>query len=107
MLSPVQPVSQEPALLRNMAFAPLGESYLVCYAIWDDPAGDQDNARWLRDAMAAADPRGDGCRYIAETDLEAGPARARRSYAPATWDRLQEIKAQWDPENLFHSYLAP
>ncbi|WP_330477243.1 FAD-binding oxidoreductase [Streptomyces platensis] len=107
VLSPVQPVSQEPALLRNMAFAPLGASYLVCYAVWDDPAGDQDNARWLRDTMAAADPRGEGSHYIAETDLEADPARARRSYTPATWDRLQEIKAQWDPENLFHSYLAP
>ncbi|MFG2096829.1 FAD-binding oxidoreductase [Streptomyces sp. NPDC048612] len=107
VLSPVQPVSQEPALLRNMAFAPLGASYLVCYAVWDDPADDRANARWLRDAMAAADPRDDGGHYIAETDLEAGAARARRSYTPATWDRLQEIKAQWDPENLFHSYLAP
>ncbi|MGW7576095.1 FAD-binding oxidoreductase [Streptomyces sp. NPDC054765] len=107
VLSPVQPVSERPALLRNMAFSPLGASYLVCYAVWDDPAGDEDNARWLREAMTAADPRGEGFRYVAEADLEAGAARARRSYAPATWDRLQEIKAQWDPENLFHSYLAP
>ncbi|MGP8303355.1 FAD-binding oxidoreductase [Streptomyces inhibens] len=107
VLAPVQPVSQVPALLRNMAFAPLGESYLVCYAVWQDPAEDEANTRWLREAMAAVDPQRNGCHYIAETDLEADPARARRSYAPATWDRLQEIKAQWDPENLFHSYLAP
>lgn len=96
-----------PPLLRNMAFAPLGESYLVCYAIWEDPAEDEAQARWLREAMAAADPQGNGFRYIAETDLEADAARARRSYTPAAWDRLQEIKAQWDPDNLFHSYLAP
>ncbi|MGW7487465.1 FAD-binding oxidoreductase [Streptomyces sp. NPDC054786] len=107
VLSPVQPVSEHPALLRNMAFSPLGASYLVCYAIWEDPAEDETHARWLRAAMGAADPHGDGFHFIAEADLEADAARARRSYAPATWDRLQEIKAQWDPDNLFHSYLAP
>jgi FAD/FMN-containing dehydrogenase len=107
VLAPVLPVSQDPALLRNMAFSPLGESYLVCYAIWDDPSADEANARWLRDAMASVDPQGNGGHYIAETDLEADAARARRSYAPADWDRLQELKAQWDPGNLFHSYLAP
>ncbi|MFV8132123.1 FAD-binding oxidoreductase [Streptomyces syringium] len=107
VLAPVRPVSETPALLRNMAFSPLGASYLVCYAIWDDPAGDAVNQRWLREAMAAADPSGLGGHYIAETDLEADASRARRAYAPADWDRLQELKAAWDPENLFQSYLAP
>ncbi|MEU1820204.1 FAD-binding oxidoreductase [Streptomyces roseifaciens] len=107
VLAPVQPASEDPALLRNMAFSPLGESYFVCYAIWDAPAADAANAQWLRDAMASADPSGHGGRYIAETGLEADASRARRSYAPADWDRLQELKAAWDPENVFHSYLAP
>ncbi|MEE4418911.1 FAD-binding oxidoreductase [Streptomyces bugieae] len=106
VLAPVQPVSEDPALLSTMAFAPLGASYLVCYAIWDDPADDPANGRWLREAMAAVDPRGDGRHYIAEADLEAGGPRAGASYAPAAWDRLAEIKARWDPENLFHSYLG-
>ncbi|MBT2383121.1 FAD-binding oxidoreductase [Streptomyces sp. ISL-11] len=107
VLAPVLPVSEDPALLRNMAFAPLGESYLVCYAVWDDPAADGANAQWLREAMASADPSGHGGHYVAEADLEAGADRARRSYAPAAWDRLQELKAAWDPDNVFHSYLAP
>uniref|UniRef100_UPI0033F4C462 FAD-binding oxidoreductase n=1 Tax=Streptomyces klenkii TaxID=1420899 RepID=UPI0033F4C462 len=107
VLAPVLPVSEDPVLLRNMAFSPLGASYLVCYAIWDDPAADGTNAQWLREAMTSADPSGHGGHYIAETDLEADASRARRSYAPADWDRLQELKAAWDPENVFHSYLAP
>ncbi|GHC68648.1 FAD-binding oxidoreductase [Streptomyces cinnamoneus] len=107
VLAPVQPVSGEPALLRNMVFSPLGESYLVAYAVWDDPAADGANTRWLREAMAAADPSGSGGHYVAEADLEADAAGARRSYAPADWDRLQELKARWDPENLFHTYLTP
>ncbi|QHC22329.1 FAD-binding oxidoreductase [Streptomyces sp. GS7] len=107
VLSPVQPVSPDPVLLRNMAFAPLGASYLVGYAVWDLPADDGLQTRWLRGLMADADPDGTGRRYIAEADLEAGADRARRAYPPAHWDRLQEIKAEWDPENRFHSYLAP
>ena len=107
VLAPVVPVSQDPALLRNMAFAPLGASYLVCYAIWDDPAADAVHTRWLRDAMATLDPGNDGGHYIAETDLEADTERARRSYRPADRDRLQELKARWDPHHVFHSYLAP
>ncbi|MEU1311226.1 FAD-binding oxidoreductase [Streptomyces cinnamoneus] len=107
VLAPVQPVPEEPAVLRNMVFSPLGESYLVCYAIWDDPATDEANARWLREMMSAADPSGCGGHYIAETDLEADAASARRSYTPADWDHLQELKAHWDPENVFHTYLTP
>lgn len=90
-----------------MAFSVPGESYLVGYAIWDDPAADEANSEWLREAMAAANPSGRGGHYIAEADLEADAGRARRSYAPADWDRLQELKLKWDPENVFHSYLAP
>lgn len=107
VLAPVQPVSEEPVLLRNMSFSPLGRSYCVSYAIWDDPGADEANTLWLRDVAAATDPSGHGGRYVAEADLEAGADRARRSYAPADWDRLQELKARWDPENVFHSYLAP
>ncbi|MFB6436375.1 FAD-binding oxidoreductase, partial [Streptomyces sp. NPDC056411] len=107
VLAPVKPVSEDPALLRNMAFAPLGASYLVAYAVWDDPDEDTAQGHWLQDTMAAADPDGDGLHYIAETDLEAGPARARRCYPPATWEHLQAVRERWDPEGRFHSYLAP
>nr|WTB32346.1 BBE domain-containing protein [Streptomyces sp. NBC_00830] len=57
--------------------------------------------------MAVADPSGRGGHYIAEADLEADTDRARRSYAAADWVRLQELKLKWDPDNVFHSYLAP
>ncbi|MCA6090682.1 FAD-binding oxidoreductase [Streptomyces sp. SCA3-4] len=107
VLAPVQPVSGEPSLLRNMVFSPLGESYLVCYAVWDDPSADETNTRWLHETMTTADPSNAGSHYIAETDQEATPTRARRSYTPADWDHLQEAKARWDPENVFYSYLTP
>ncbi|HWM35904.1 MAG TPA: FAD-binding oxidoreductase [Streptomyces sp.] len=107
VLVPVEPVAPDPEGQRDMAFSVLGESYLAAFAIWDDPAADGPNTRWLRRAMDTLDPRGTGSHYIAEADLAAGASRSRRSYAPADWERLKQLKACWDPENLFHSYFTP
>ena len=90
----------------DMAFSALGGNYLVGYAIWDDPARDEMNDRWLRETMRAVEPLGTG-HYVAETDLLASPSRAPRSYAPAGWERLREIRAARDPEGLFEPYLSP
>ncbi|MEU7169787.1 BBE domain-containing protein [Streptomyces morookaense] len=90
-----------------MAFSPLGESYLACYAIWYEPAVDEANIPWLRAMMSGADPPGRGGHYVAEADPEAGADAARRCYAPVDWERLRELKARWDPDNLFRFYLAP
>ncbi|MFJ1655124.1 FAD-binding oxidoreductase [Streptomyces sp. NPDC088337] len=105
VLAPVSPASQEDELLRNMAFSVLGESYVVPYAVWSDPAHDDVNVHWLRDAMRTVEPCGTG-HYIAEADLTADPSRARRSFAAADWDRLQSLRAEYDPRSLFFSYLS-
>jgi FAD/FMN-containing dehydrogenase len=99
-------VSHDEDLLRDMAFSVLGESYVVPYAVWDDPSEDDINVRWLREAMSAVEPLGTG-HYIAEADLTASPTRAERSFTPSDWQRLQTLRAQYDPEGVFHSYLTP
>ncbi|MFK4227051.1 FAD-binding oxidoreductase [Streptomyces sp. NPDC019890] len=106
VLAPVSPASHDDDLLRDMAFSVLGESYVVPYAIWDDPAEDDINTRWLREAMSAVEPLGTG-HYIAEADLTAGATRAERSFTTSDWQRLQALRAQYDPEGVFHSYLTP
>ncbi|GAA3164449.1 FAD-binding oxidoreductase [Nonomuraea roseoviolacea] len=84
----------------DMAFSVLGSSYVVGYAIWDDPADDAANEGWLRTAMDGVAPLGSG-HYIAETDLLAGPDRVRRSFAPAAWERLGRLRGRWDPDGVF------
>jgi FAD/FMN-containing dehydrogenase len=106
VLVPIAPASQDPALWRDMAFAPLGESYAVPYAIWTDPSADEANFRWLRETTDAIAPLATG-HYIAEADLTAAPVRARNSYTPSAWQRLCALRAQYDPEGVFHSYLTP
>lgn len=83
-----------------------GQQLRGSFAIWGDPAADDVNVRWLRDAMHAVEPLGTG-HYVAEADLTADVSRARLSFAPADWERLRALKARYDPENVFHSYLQP
>ena len=104
VLFPVEPVAPDPDGQRNMAFSELGASYLAAFAIWDDPAADEANTGWLRRTMDRLDPGGTGSHYIAEADLEAGASRSQRSYSPADWEKLKQIKARWDPDGLFHSH---
>jgi FAD/FMN-containing dehydrogenase len=106
VLAPLWPASQDRTLSHDMAFSVLGETYVAPFAIWDDPAADTANTRWLRDTMRAVEPYGTG-HYIAEADLTADPSRARRSYTPQDWARLQSLKTVYDPDNVFHTYLTP
>ncbi|MGX1910160.1 FAD-binding oxidoreductase [Streptomyces phaeochromogenes] len=106
ILAPLWPASRDRSLSDDMAFSVLGETYVAPFAIWDDPAADSANTRWLRDTMRAVEPYGTG-HYIAEADLTADVSRARRSYTPEDWERLQALKATYDPANVFHTYLTP
>ena len=38
--------------------------------------------------------------YVNAVDDEPA-SRVRAAYAGATWDRLREVKAAWDPDNVF------
>ncbi|MBN6054867.1 FAD-binding oxidoreductase, partial [Nonomuraea sp. RK-328] len=99
MVTPPVPGGALPA----MAFSMLGSSYVVGYAIWEDPADDEVNVGWLRTMMGGVGPLGSG-HYIAETDLLAGPDRARRSFTPAAWERLAAVRARWDPQGVFEPF---
>lgn len=106
VLAPISPAGLAGARLPDMAFSALGESYLVCFAIWEDQRRDEVNVRWLRQTMRAMEPFGTG-HYIAEADLLAAPTRARRSFTPAAWERLRALRAEHDPDGVFQPYLRP
>jgi FAD/FMN-containing dehydrogenase len=109
VLVPFEPVIPDPdgTRHRDMAFSVLGRSYAAMFAVWDDPAADDANIRWLREGMDVLDPYGTGSHYVGEADLTAGRSRSRRSYAPADWERLQRLRRRWDPSGLFHGFLTP
>jgi FAD binding domain/Berberine and berberine like len=54
---------------------------------------------WVEDFASALD-QGDRSAYVNFVNDE-GPDRVRDAYPEPTWSRLSEIKARYDPENLF------
>jgi FAD/FMN-containing dehydrogenase len=68
---------------------------------WSDPAFDDANADWTRQAMAIVEPDLLPGRYINEL-ADAGPAITRACYGDAKLERLRGLKRAWDPTNVFH-----
>jgi hypothetical protein len=56
-------------------------------------------AAWAEGVVAAL-RQGDDTAYV-NFLMDEGPERVRAAYPGATWDRLAEVKATYDPENSF------
>lgn len=74
---------------------------MVIGAFWDPPTDDEANIRWVRDYYAAVHPysgtEGGYINFMGPDDA----ARAPENYGP-TYERLRQVKATYDPGNLFH-----
>ncbi|MDX1632705.1 MAG: FAD-binding oxidoreductase, partial [Thermoanaerobaculia bacterium] len=71
---------------------------------WEDPTEDERQIGWVRDFWSELREHSDYGPYTNfMTDDEGRDRdRVRQAYGPF-YDRLAEIKAEWDPENLFRS----
>ena len=70
-------------------------------ARWRDPEGEGRHVEWVRDAFDGMAPYSTGGVYVNFISAGEGDERVRRAYRE-TYDRLTEVKAEWDPENVFH-----
>ena len=76
---------------------------VVIASQWMDPAGTARNTQWCRDTYNALQPYFGAARYVNylahdETADPASPAAYGANYA-----RLKELKAKFDPENVFRT----
>jgi FAD/FMN-containing dehydrogenase len=80
---------------RDKTFAP------VIAGMWPDPADNAANTKWVKDYYAAIHPYsgGDGgyINFMSEDDGDRVPANYGVNY-----QRLAAVKADYDPENVFH-----
>jgi FAD/FMN-containing dehydrogenase len=104
LLCVLPPPAPPEAAAPDVALSMTGGVLVACYAVWDKPAGDAVNRAWHRDVMTALEPLAIG-HYLGESDIAAAPSRARRSFAPAHWQRLQALRRQYDPDGVFHSWF--
>jgi hypothetical protein len=68
-------------------------------AFYDGPEDRVVRAAWV-EGLVAALHQGDDAAYV-NFLMDEGPERVRAAYPGATWDRLAEVKATYDPENFF------
>ncbi|WP_394327980.1 FAD-binding oxidoreductase [Halogranum amylolyticum] len=72
-------------------------------ANWDDPADDEANVEWARTLWAEMQPYSPGGLYINFPGFgEEGDDLVRAAYGD-NYERLADVKARYDPENLFRS----
>jgi FAD/FMN-containing dehydrogenase len=69
-------------------------------SFYDGPADKPVRQAWVGEFAEALHQGDDGAYVGFLTDED--PARVRQAYPGSTWDRLVQVKAQYDPTNLFH-----
>jgi len=75
--------------------------------MWEDPADSQRNIDYIRNLAGALKPWSTGAAYLNFLGDE-GMSRIEASFGPDKFARLQMLKAQWDPDNLFrHNQNIP
>jgi FAD/FMN-containing dehydrogenase len=86
---------------EQTAFAYRHESHnLTVFSQWVDPAANAENIAWGRETFAAMKGSFAAARYMNYMDHDDG-ADVAGAYG-ANHARLAQIKAKWDPENVFH-----
>ncbi len=71
------------------------------FAVWESAADDDANIAWARDSIANMRQFTTGGTYLNFLGDE-GADRVRAAYGEKNYARLAGIKAEYDPENLFH-----
>jgi FAD/FMN-containing dehydrogenase len=81
------------------------EHNIIIDAVWlpdqDDAVGAAESA-WARAFLDALRPYRAGV-YVNFLDYDDDASRVREAYGEDTYRRLAEVKAKYDPENVFHS----
>ncbi len=70
------------------------------FATWDNPADDEANIAWVRDYRKANAPFTTGGTYLNFIGDE-GDDRIKAAFGVEKYDRLAQIKAEYDPANVF------
>jgi FAD/FMN-containing dehydrogenase len=72
-------------------------------AQWKSANDDTVNIQWARNVWTAAIPYVSSAVYANHMTADESPERVRSAYGPAKFDRLAQLKARYDPTNLFRN----
>ncbi len=86
----------------GMVYGVEDEFYLGLYTAWSDPADDERYGDWARSNMAAMAHLATGI-SLADENLARRPATF---ITEPNMARLQQVRAAYDPDSMFHSWMA-
>ncbi len=90
----VQPV-------ENACFSMQARLYVALYAVWEDEADDAPHEEWVTGQLRRLEPLSKGIQLADENLVN----RPWPYLSAESSRRLEELRAQYDPDGLFHSYL--
>ena len=93
-----------PAQHSNTALSMSGKIYGGPWTMWEKAADDEINGAWHRKLIETLRPFNVGY-YIGESNIVDRPATAVQAYAPTNWQRLADLRDQYDPDGLFFGYF--
>lgn len=101
-----QSTGQHPLLQEQeeVALSMDGQSYGGSWAIWEKEQDDATNIKW-QDEVCAILKKFTYKHYIGETDYIQDSTRIQNAYSSKKWKKLQQIRAKYDPNQLFFGYL--
>jgi FAD/FMN-containing dehydrogenase len=86
----------------SMAFSQRDARFNVsALGVWEDPALDDGHVRWAREFGAMLEPNATGATYVNYMSADEPSDRIRAAYGDEKFGRLQQIKKQYDPDNVF------
>ena len=71
------------------------------FGLWDSPADDERGRAWVRNSVADLKPFDIGAAYL-NFVADVADDQVRASFGEANYARLSAVKADYDPENVFH-----
>jgi FAD/FMN-containing dehydrogenase len=88
--------------LENAAISVYGKLYIAAFAGWTDPSEDERHVRWSTEQMRRLEPFSKGIQLADENLVN----RSARYLSPENEARLERLRAEHDPDGVFHSYLT-
>jgi FAD/FMN-containing dehydrogenase len=86
----------------EMAFSVEDETYIALYGVWSDAAADAANVAWPTERMREMEHLASGIQ-LADENLGQRPARF---VSEENLARLDEVRAEYDPQDLFHPWMG-
>lgn len=87
---------------QDMAYSLEDEIYLALYGVWPDAADDEKYSGWARSNMASMEHLQTGVQLADENLGE----RAAPFATPDAMARLDRVRAEYDPQGRFHSWMG-